>query len=62
MITKKIKSMGESPTIAIGEKAKMLKKKGVDVISFAMGEPGFDTPENIKEKAVLHTKRCIKIH
>jgi len=52
MITKKIKSIGESPTIAIDEKAKMLKKKGVDVISFAMGEPGFDTPENIKEKAI----------
>ena len=53
--------MGESQTIAISEKAKQLKKQGVDVISFATGEPDFDTPDNIKEKAIAsiragHTK------
>lgn len=51
-IVQKIKNMGESQTIAIGEKAKQLKKQGVDVISFAMGEPDFDTPENIKARAI----------
>lgn len=60
-IVDKIKSMGESQTIAISEKAKQLKKQGVDVISFATGEPDFDTPDNIKEKAIAsiragHTK------
>ncbi len=52
MLTQKIKNMSESPTIAIGEKAKKLKENGIDVISFGVGEPEFDTPENIKEKAV----------
>jgi aspartate aminotransferase len=61
LIVEKIKSMGESQTIAISEKAKQLKKQGVDVISFATGEPDFDTPDNIKEKAIAsiragHTK------
>jgi aspartate aminotransferase len=51
-IVQKIKNMGESQTIAIGEKAQQLKKEGVEIISFAMGEPDFDTPENIKAKAV----------
>ncbi|MGD9304009.1 MAG: aspartate aminotransferase, partial [Desulfobacterales bacterium] len=60
-IVDKIKSMGESQTIAVSEKAKQLKKQGVDVISFATGEPDFDTPDNIKEKAIAsiragHTK------
>jgi len=56
MIAKKIKSMGESSTIAISQKANLLRKKGVDVISLAVGEPDFDTPENIKEKAVESIK------
>jgi len=60
-IVDKIKNMGESQTIAISEKAKQLKKQGIDVISFATGEPDFDTPDNIKEKAIAairagHTK------
>ena len=60
-IVDKIRSMGESQTIAVSEKAKQLRKQGVDVISFATGEPDFDTPDNIKEKAIAsiragHTK------
>ena len=51
-IVQKIKNMGESQTIAIGEKAQQLKQEGVEIISFAMGEPDFDTPHNIKAKAV----------
>jgi aspartate aminotransferase len=52
MIAKKISSMRESSTIAISQKANLLRKQGVDVISLAVGEPDFDTPENIKQKAV----------
>lgn len=40
-----------SPTLAMDTKAKEMKAKGVDVISFGVGEPDFDTPENIKEAA-----------
>ena len=38
-----------SPTLAITSKAKVMKKSGVDVISFGAGEPDFDTPTNIKK-------------
>jgi aspartate aminotransferase len=33
-------------------KAKEMKAEGIDVISFGVGEPDFDTPEHIKEAAV----------
>jgi aspartate aminotransferase len=51
-ISKKLKQISESSTIAIGEKANAMKAKGIDIISFAMGEPDFDTPEYIKEAAI----------
>lgn len=41
-----------SATLAITAKAKELKAKGVNVISFAAGEPDFDTPANIKNAAI----------
>lgn len=40
-----------SPTLAITAQAKALAAQGVDVVSFAGGEPDFDTPEHIKEAA-----------
>ena len=41
-----------SMTLAIGEKAKNLKKEGIDIVSFAQGEPDFNTPENIKQAGI----------
>ena len=41
-----------SPTIAVTQKARDLKEKGVDVISLGAGEPDFDTPDNVKEAAI----------
>ena len=40
-----------SATLAINAKAMELKAKGVSVISLAVGEPDFDTPEFIREAA-----------
>jgi len=40
-----------SPTLAIDAKAKALKAEGIDVIGFGVGEPDFDTPENIRQAA-----------
>ena len=40
-----------SPTLAIDAKAKALKAGGIDVIGFGVGEPDFDTPENIRQAA-----------
>jgi aspartate aminotransferase len=41
-----------SPTIAVSMKAAELKAQGKDIISLGMGEPDFDTPDNIKKAAI----------
>lgn len=41
-----------SSTLAIDSKAKALRAEGVDVISFGVGEPDFETPEHVREAAV----------
>lgn len=41
-----------SPTLAMNTRAAEMKAEGADVISFAAGEPDFDTPEHVKEGAV----------
>lgn len=38
-----------SLTLAMNAKAKTMKAEGIDVISFAAGEPDFNTPQHIKE-------------
>jgi len=42
-----------SPTIAISMKAAELKASGKDIISLSMGEPDYDTPDNIKQAAIV---------
>ncbi|NPB04823.1 MAG: pyridoxal phosphate-dependent aminotransferase, partial [Aquificae bacterium] len=51
-LSKRVKTLKPSPTLAISAKAKELKAKGVPVIGFGAGEPDFDTPEFIKEAAI----------
>ncbi len=48
----RIKKINPSSTLAITSKAKKLKLEGKDVVSFAAGEPDFDTPDFIKEAAI----------
>jgi aspartate aminotransferase len=38
-------------TIELTNKAALLRKQGIDVIAFSIGEPDFITPENIRNKA-----------
>jgi aspartate aminotransferase len=45
----RIKRVEPSATIAIGNKASKLEADGVDVVDCSVGEPDFDTPENIKQ-------------
>lgn len=40
-----------SMTLAIDTKAKSMKQEGIDVISFSVGEPDFDTPAHIRAAA-----------
>ncbi|MCC2231292.1 MAG: pyridoxal phosphate-dependent aminotransferase [Lachnospiraceae bacterium] len=51
-LSEKAKKVKSSSTLAITAKAKELKAKGEDVVSFGAGEPDFPTPENICEAAI----------
>ncbi len=52
MISERIKAIQPSPTLAINAKAVSMRQAGVDVISFGVGEPDFDTPRHIRQAAV----------
>ena len=56
MISDRSKRIKPSPTLAMDAKAKAMKASGIDVVSFGVGEPDFDTPENIKEAAIKAIK------
>jgi len=42
--------------MAMDTAAKEMARQGIDVISFGVGEPDFDTPENVKEAAIKAMK------
>jgi aspartate aminotransferase len=46
-----------SATIEITQKARDLRAQGRDVISLSVGEPDFDTPDNVKEAAMAAIRR-----
>ena len=46
-IAKRMSSISPSLTLAISAKAKAMKAAGEPVVSFGVGEPDFNTPENI---------------
>jgi aspartate aminotransferase len=47
----RVERVSPSATLAISNKAAELEAEGVDVVDLSVGEPDFDTPENIKEAA-----------
>ncbi len=50
-LSDRIQRLEESATIAMAQKARELKGKGIDVISLSLGEPDFKTPRHIQEAA-----------
>jgi aspartate aminotransferase len=40
-------NIGASPTLAMNARAKEMKRQGIDVLSFTVGEPDFNTPAHI---------------
>ncbi|HXY55111.1 MAG TPA: pyridoxal phosphate-dependent aminotransferase [Nitrospirota bacterium] len=50
-IARRAAAIKPSPTLATAAKAKEMKASGIDVVDFGVGEPDFDTPENVKEAA-----------
>jgi len=47
----RVERVSPSATLAISNKAAELEAEGVDVVDLSVGEPDFDTPENIKQAA-----------
>lgn len=43
--------MNESATLRMAQRAREMASKGFDIINLSLGEPDFDTPVHIKEKA-----------
>jgi aspartate aminotransferase len=50
-LSERIKSLSVSQTIAMSQRSRELKAKGIDIISLSLGEPDFNTPDYIKEAA-----------
>jgi|SRR5208283_1112895 len=55
--TQALSRVKPSAIMAVTQQARDLKAKGRDIISLSIGEPDFDTPENIKEAAIAAIKR-----
>jgi aspartate aminotransferase len=51
-VSHRASSLKPSSTVAVMNRAAELKRQGIDVLSFAAGEPDFDTPKAIKQAAI----------
>jgi len=52
VLSHRVQSIKESPTLAITAKAGKYKSEGRPIIGLAAGEPDFDTPQHIKDAAI----------
>lgn len=50
-LSQRLKSLSPSATMAMNQRSRDLQAKGVDVINLSVGEPDFNTPDNIKAAA-----------
>lgn len=55
-ISQRAKKVTPSVTFVINAKVKRMRNQGIDVVDFGIGEPDFDTPEHIKEGAIVALK------
>ncbi len=55
-VASRIRQIPPSATLALNAKANQLKAQGVDIVNFGVGEPDFDTPDNIREAAIRAIK------
>jgi aspartate aminotransferase len=50
-LAKRSSLIAPSATLMMGAEARRLKAKGIEVLDFALGEPDFNTPDNIQQAA-----------
>ncbi len=51
-LSQAVRAITPPMTIGMDDRARLLRRQGIDVVSFAAGEPDFDTPEPVKEAAI----------
>ena len=51
LLVPRSRATDEGPIIRMSQRARELRAKGMDVVSLTLGEPDFDTPENIQAAA-----------
>ncbi len=51
-LARRVSGLDESITLEITQKAKKMSQEGIDVASFAAGEPDYDTPSHVKDSAI----------
>lgn len=56
LLTARTRANDEGPIIRMSQRARELRAKGMDVVSLTLGEPDFDTPENIQQAATAAMK------
>lgn len=56
LLSSRISAIEPSPTLELNQRAKELRKSGQDIIALTVGEPDFDTPENVKLAAIRAIK------
>lgn len=55
-VAERTKRIKPSPTLAVTQRAAELKAQGRNIIDLGAGEPDFDTPEHIKDAAIMALK------
>ena len=56
LLVSRSQSADEGPIIRMSQRARELRAGGMDVVSLTLGEPDFDTPENIQSAATAAMK------
>jgi len=50
-LSTRIKNLAPSATIAMAQKSREMKNRGIDIVDLSLGQPDFFTPDHIKEAA-----------
>ena len=51
-LARRVTELAESATLAVAARASKLRSEGIDVVSFAAGEPDFDTPAHVVQAGI----------
>ena len=50
-LSNRLNRLAPSATLVMSQKSSELKAQGLDIINMSVGEPDFNTPDDIKEAA-----------